>query len=368
MSGKDGSDWLDLVLKSGGDTGDDVDVIELHKALESFHRLTYLICAALIKQRGDSEPMPSVQKLRANFDRTLSIRCRPAQSGSYSVPINIRELRKRHTLSLNDESNQTNVLELQRMFSGLFLDVVQGSHDSFIDKFPDIDSARRVAKAIERLRPSKGHTLLLRSPYKRSSTIFDTDKDLDQMRILVKLIEDRESPVLHDEELTLIASVDKVDLEEKSFTAKTPNGLRMSGYLNDVFLPEHDIFKEHKIECDGIFRVDDDLNVYEIKKEGDKRPVDLSPIQMDSLLVDNERLLIDPPLVYAVDLVDDDSCYSIDGELGVVLSADSRGELESALDELLQLFWRKFAIVDDTQLSQSGRRMKREVNKRISLK
>ncbi len=367
MGDEGGSHWLDLVLLSGVKADDDVDVIELHKALESFHRLTYLICAALIKERSDSEPIPSARKLRADFDRTFSIRCKPAQSGSYSVPINLRELSEQRALSLDDKSNQTRALEIQRIFNNVFLNVAEGSHESFINEFPDIGSALQVAIAIERLRPTKGHTLLLRLPNDRSSTIFDSDKDLDQMSVLIKKIEDRESPVLHDEELTLIASVDKIDLEEKSFTAKTPNGLRMSGFLDDVFLADHDIFKEYKIECDGIFEVDDEMNVYEIKEEGDKRPVNLNPIRKEALLVDNERLVIDPPLVYDVDLMEEDSCYSIEGELGVVLSADSRSELESALDELLQLFWRKFAIEDDTRLSRSGLRMKREINERISL-
>lgn len=180
------------------------------------------------------------------------------------------------------------------------------------------------------------------------------------------MIEGRESPVLHDEELTLIASVDRVDLEEKSFTAKIPNGLLMSGYLADVFLPYNDTFKEHKIAWDGIFRVDN-MTAYEMEIEGNNRSVSLSPIRKGSLLVDDARLLIDPPLVYDVDLIEEDSCYSIDGELGIALSADSRSELESALDEILQLFWRKFAIVDDACLSRSGRQMKREINERISL-
>ena len=84
-------------------------------------------------------------------------------------------------------------------------------------------------------------------------------------------------------------------------------------------------------------------------------------------MVENENLVIDPPLIYDVGLMEEDSRYFIDGELGIALSADSRSELESALDELLQLFWRKFAIADDTSLSQSGRRLKREVNERMSL-
>lgn len=66
-------------------------------------------------------------------------------------------------------------------------------------------------------------------------------------------------------------------------------------------------------------------------------------------------------------LVEEDSYYSLDGELGISLTAESRSELESALDELLRIFWQKFALAESSSMSESGLQLKRELNERISI-
>ena len=65
--------------------------------------------------------------------------------------------------------------------------------------------------------------------------------------------------------------------------------------------------------------------------------VDTSPIEVDEIRIGNERLRADPPLRFKVGYLELQSCYYLEGDLGLSLHAFSRGELESALTESLSV-------------------------------
>lgn len=270
--------WLDVVLSNDIDPSHDVDIKELHRALESFYKLVYLVNAALCTQLSNKDTAPSMRKLRSEFNKSFTLTCRPSIRGSFVVHVALRQLNTEYALDVVDQREFINAEALKESFRDLLSDVSSGAHDSFLRKIPNINSAKQVARAIEQLCPSSDHSLRLKLASESTLKLFDSNRDLEQTKVLINMIESKETPALYDKESTLIASIDTVDLEEKSFTAKTNEGLRMTGYLNDVFEPKHDILKENKIECDGVFKVDDDLNVLSVSREGKKRPVDVSPV------------------------------------------------------------------------------------------
>lgn len=96
---------------------------------------------------------------------------------------------------------------------------------------------------------------------------------------------------------------------------------------------------------------------------------DLSPITIESLRVNGVTLVANPPLVFEVDSLNDNSGdYCLNGEFDISLFAESRVELESALEELLELLWETFALADDRDLAKGARILKQNMLNRLKLK
>ena len=93
--------------------------------------------------------------------------------------------------------------------------------------------------------------------------------------------------------------------------------------------------------------------------------IDTSPIRVDEIRVGNELLRADPPLRFKVGYLKLESCYYLEGDLGLSLHAFSRGELERALTESLECWWLNYALERDSRLSSGARKLKQELISRF---
>lgn len=120
------------------------------------------------------------------------------------------------------------------------------------------------------------------------------------------------------------------------------------------------------VEMNGKFEVDESEEPHVLKEIKHNRHVNLEPIVVTELNVNNELLRAEPPLKYEVGFLDSDSCYVLDGDLGLSLHAYSRNELESVLIESLQSWWLNYAIEEESKLSPSALRIRTMLLSRFS--
>ena len=93
--------------------------------------------------------------------------------------------------------------------------------------------------------------------------------------------------------------------------------------------------------------------------------IDVSPIEVTDLSVQDEHLKAEPPLVFQVEFDKCAACYTLEGDFEIYLYAFSREELESSLIELLQFMWRDYAKEDDTKLTEGAQQLKLDMLHRL---
>ena len=80
-------------------------------------------------------------------------------------------------------------------------------------------------------------------------------------------------------------------------------------------------------------------------------------IEIQDLILCNVRYQADPPLRFQVS-VDRNRIYCLRGDFGIELSAESRPELEEALDSTLDMLWEEYAQERPERLSGDARRLR----------
>lgn len=105
-----------------------------------------------------------------------------------------------------------------------------------------------------------------------------------------------------------------------------------------------------------------------MQMETGKRQVNTDPITVRELIVDNEYLLVNPPLHCEVEFDGDSLCYGLTGDLDLVLYAYSRSELQEILEETLRDWWLVYVVSDEEELSIAGKAKRDEIMERISLR
>lgn len=81
--------------------------------------------------------------------------------------------------------------------------------------------------------------------------------------------------------------------------------------------------------------------------------VDDSPIVVTEIVVDGRRLVAREPIRYEVSFDDheEEPLYTLEGPWDLYLFAETRAVLIDQLHDTLEVFWRDFAVGDQTRIS-----------------
>lgn len=98
-------------------------------------------------------------------------------------------------------------------------------------------------------------------------------------------------------------------------------------------------------------------------------PVDVSPIVINEIVVDGQRLVAKEPLRFEVsyDTKDPEPFFLLEGPLDIILFAETRELLIDVLEDDLEILWRDFAVGDQSRLDGSAQRLGAEM-RRVFLK
>ena len=92
-----------------------------------------------------------------------------------------------------------------------------------------------------------------------------------------------------------------------------------------------------------------------------KAEVDVSPILVSEIVVDEVRLVAKEPLRFEVSYAPEDAIYDLEGPLGIYLFAETRELLLDVLLDDLEILWRDFAVGDQSNLDGSAQRLGAEM-------
>ena len=292
---------------------------------------------------------------------------RPPEKGSYSLPVrlkaNVDSAGLARDLGIVSPSPTDLVQFLEKS-----VDIVSNDkQELFCELFPETSNSKRVLQGFKNLRPAQGYGCRLESTGRENRTIFNSEKDLNYIGILENEIVGSGEASLHVEELTLIAPIEELNFKDETFKAVYSDSVSINGSLSDVFHENEKTFDKYMIEVDGKFSVDEENNVHAIQSETGKRLINTDVIINSELVVDNERLIINPPLRCEVEFDRESRCYGLTADLDIFLYAYSRSELEEMLEETLQDWWLVYVVSDEEGLSNSGVEKRKELTDRIKL-
>ena len=97
-------------------------------------------------------------------------------------------------------------------------------------------------------------------------------------------------------------------------------------------------------------------------------PVDVSPIVINEIVVDGQRLVAAQPLRFDVEYMLDEKepLFMLKGDFGITCWATSRMELVEVLEESLALYWEEFAEADPEELTPKARELQLQLRARLA--
>ena len=362
------NDWLKLHFSQSNNAQVDVPVQVLLRGLASVSRLVYLLAGSF--RNHPYSALQDATALRNQFESQLKLVCGQTETGSYIVPLRLKP---------NDQSTHTDLVatdaaveeELTR-FKSFFdqtVDVVaRGDVSALENSIPESSNVKRIVSAIHSTMPTEGFNLAIASESWREAYLLDTLRDRDAVGSLFDHTRNgRTNPKLREEHLTVVAQLEAYDLVRQTYRARSREGIVIRGNADTDLASAKVKLTPQRIEFDGIFEVDENDNIQSIKAVESSRRVDVSPIEVTEIRANNELLRAEPPLRYKVGFLRSDSCYYLEGDLGLSLHAFSRAELENALDESLESWWLNYALEEDMNLSSGARKLKRELISRFQM-
>lgn len=91
--------------------------------------------------------------------------------------------------------------------------------------------------------------------------------------------------------------------------------------------------------------------------------VDVSPIVVTEIEVDGVRLVAREPLQFEVSFDAEQATYDVEGPLGIYQFAETRELLLDILIDDLQIFWRDFAVGDQSAITGDAQRIGAEMRR-----
>ena len=96
--------------------------------------------------------------------------------------------------------------------------------------------------------------------------------------------------------------------------------------------------------------------------------VDESPMEVEEIVYGNVRYVANAPLSFEVAFHQADALYDLEGPFGILLSADSREDLEDALEAELRMLLEDYAEADPASLSSDAKELREQLRGRFGLR
>jgi hypothetical protein len=174
----------------------------------------------------------------------------------------------------------------------------------------------------------------------------------------------------HVEELIqprlITGRLDALDFRTRTLRLKLANERVLSGTYSDDFEP---ILLEHPrewIQVRGEAALADDGTPLNLGKITEIIEVDDSPITVTAFRFGQREYLAARPLVFPVAFNPMEGIYTVEGDFHMMVSAETRAELEDAVDDALAFLWREYVVSDPRTLSGDAQSLREQLKNAFS--
>jgi hypothetical protein len=145
--------------------------------------------------------------------------------------------------------------------------------------------------------------------------------------------------------------LDALDFQARTLKLKLANGRMLRGTYSEDFEPVLLENPREWIQVRGEAVLNDDDSPHALNNITEIIAVDESPIVVRSLVIDGVTRSVVRPLEFAVSFEPAEGIYTAIGDFHMMVSAETRDELQAAIDEALIFLWRKYAVSDPRNFS-----------------
>ena len=94
-------------------------------------------------------------------------------------------------------------------------------------------------------------------------------------------------------------------------------------------------------------------------------PIDTSSIEVAEMTLGGKNFRARPPLQFEVEFNNEEYFYSLEGDFEIILAAESRIELEYALDDMLNFLWTEYVHGNPDSFAVDAKKLRSELLERI---
>jgi hypothetical protein len=160
--------------------------------------------------------------------------------------------------------------------------------------------------------------------------------------------------------------LDALDFHTRTLRLKLANERVLSGTYSDDFEP---ILLEHPrewIQVRSEAALAEDGTPLNLGNITEIIEVDESPIMVTTFRFGQRRYLAARPLEFAVAFNPMEGIYTAAGDFHMMVSAETRAELEDAVDDALAFLWREYVVSDPQTLSGDARSLREQLKSTFS--
>jgi hypothetical protein len=316
----------------------------LAQAIQSLQRSIHLLAIAY-EGRDIRERLRVSHELERKYAVTVGV----PEHGGYDIPYVIGS----NVRALFDPQDVAIVTQQHRDA----LAAVQASDPQALKRIiPAAQIRRDVVVAFKKMLPPRRSGLVL--------SIEDNfhEKLLDGYTALARLtpmLTEPVAPRVHPRIVT--GTLDGLDFQSRSLTLRLPTGRRLSCAYNDDYEP---ILLENPrewIQVRGEAVLDEDDNLEELINISEIIEVDDDPVIIDSITIGNTTYTATQPLVFHISFEPDEGTYMATGNFHIVVCAETRIELESAISEALVFLWEEYVACDTSILTADARALREQI-------
>lgn len=309
--------------------GHKVPAAALIQAVQSLQRSIQLLAMAY-------EGHELKQRLRVSFDmeRKYAVVFGVPEDGGYDLPYSVGST----ALQLFDPRDVAHVTEQHQKV----LEAVEnGDVRTLRQIIPSAHIRRLVVGELKKMQPPARSGLVVSIEDYRHNKLLNGRTAVDR---LAPLLADSTPIAVHPRLVT--GRLDALEFQTRTLKLQLPNGRSLNGTYGEDFEP---VLLENprewiQVRGEAILNEDDSLkslnNISEILE------VDTSPLPVEAFEVNGQTLKAIKPFITQVEFDPEEGLYTATGDLHLMVTGETRQEIDVAVGEALSFLWREYVIAE----------------------
>lgn len=289
-------------------------------------------------------------RLRVNYDmeRKYAVVFGVPQDGGYDLPYSVG-----NALQLFDPQDVARVTEQHQM---VLQAVETGDVRGLRQVVPSAHIRRLVVGELKKMQPSARTGLVVSIEDYRRIKLLNGRTAVDRLASLM----DETTPIsVHPHLVT--GRLDALEFQTRTLKLQLPSGRSLSGTYGEDFEPVLLENPREWIQVRGEAVLGEDGSLRALNNITEILEVDESPIAVETLKVDAVTLKTRQPLAVIVKFEPEDGIYTATGDFHLMVTAESRDELEIAVLEAIAFLWREYVIAEDSTFSADALNLRQQL-------